>query len=94
MRLFWRKARSAGENESFVRIIQLAGEDPGVRTLILRILSLDATRRTTALNTLIADMRPKGTPEEFISAIGCFLDDGVAEKALSMLGKDSEKDTR
>jgi hypothetical protein len=36
-------------------------------------------------------MRLKGAPGEFISAIATFLDDGVAEKALSLLGKDSDK---
>ena len=92
MRLFSKKARSAGENEAFVRLIQVAGEDPGIRTLILRILSLDAFNRKFALNTLIDDMRLNGAPGEFISAIACFLDDGVAEKALAILSKDSEKD--
>jgi len=93
MRLFWRKRRSAGEDEAFVRIIQVAGEDPGIRTLLLRILSLDAFNRKSALNTLIDDMKLNGTPREFISAFACFLDDGVAEKALAILRKDSKEDT-
>ena len=90
MKLFAKRSRSAGDDEAFVSLIQVAIEDPEIREQILRILSLDAFNRKSALNTFIQEMRFKGAPHEFVSAIACFLDDGVAEKALSILCKDGE----
>ena len=92
MRLFSKRMQSVGDDETFVRLIQVAREDPEIREQILGILSLDPFNRKSALNTFIYEMRLKGAPHEFISAIACFLDDGVAEKALAILSKDSEKD--
>jgi len=91
MKLFTKKTKAAGVDETFVRLIQIATEDQKIREQILHILSLDSFNRKSALNTYIHNMRLKGAPAEFISAIAAFLDDGVAEKALSLLGKDSGK---
>jgi len=91
---FDKKARTAGDDETFVRLLQVASEDPGIREQILRILSLDAFNRKSALNTFIHNMRLKSAPGEFVSAIACFLDDKVAEEALSILRNDSGKGIR
>jgi hypothetical protein len=85
MKLFDNKAKAAGVDETFVRLIQLASEDPKIREQILWILSMDSFNRKSALNTFIHNMKLKGAPGEFVSAIACFLDDEVAEKALSIL---------
>ena len=91
MKQFAKNARTAGVDSTFVRLIQIASEDPEIREQILYILSLDAFNRKSALNTFIHNMRLKGAPSEFVSAIACFLDDGVAEKALSILSNDNGK---
>ena len=91
MKLFGKAKRSPGDDETFVRIIQVAGEDPEIREQILRILSMDAFNRKSALNTFIGEMRLKGAPRDFVSAIACFLDNGVAEKALAILQNAGEK---
>jgi len=83
--------RFAGDDETFVRLIQVAGEDAEIKKQILGFLSLDNFNRKSALNTFIHEMRLKGAPREFVSAIACFLDDGVAERALAILTKDREK---
>jgi hypothetical protein len=94
MKRFTKGTQSAGVDETFVRLIQIATEDQEIREQLLRILSLDSFNRKSALNTYIQNMRLKGAPGEFISAIATFLDDGVAEKALSLLSKDSGKGIR
>ena len=91
MRLFTKKPRSAGDDETFVRLIQIARENPEIREKILGILCMDPFNRKSALNMFIEQMRLKGAPRDFISAVGCFLDDQVAEKALTILSKGSEK---
>jgi hypothetical protein len=85
MKLFIKKPRVTGVDDTFVRLIQIATENKEIREQILAILSLDAFNRKSALNTFIQNMRLKGAPGEFISAIATFLDDAVAEKALSIL---------
>ena len=74
-------------NETFVRLIQVAREDPEIREQLLSILSLDKFNRKSALHSFLEKMRFMKAPEEFLSAIACFLDDQVAEKALELLGK-------
>jgi len=85
MKPFGKKKDSVGENEPFVNLIRVAQEDDKIRSQLLGILSLDKFNRKSALNTLLEDMRLKGAPEEFVSAITCLLDDDVAEKALEIL---------
>ena len=91
MKLPVKKGRTEGVDETFIRLIQLASGDKEIRGQILRILSLDAFNRKSALNTYIQNMRLKGAPSEFVSAIACFLDDRVADKARSILMKDCVK---
>jgi hypothetical protein len=92
LKLFGKNEEEAGVDETFVRLIQLAGEDPKIKEQILWILSLDSFNRKSALNTFIHNMKLKGAPGDFVSAIACFLDDEVAEKALSILSWDAGKD--
>jgi len=88
MKLFWEKTRSAGDDETFIRLIQIARDNPEIREKILGILYMDPFNRKSALNTFIEQMRLKGAPREFVSAVACFLDDQVAESALSILKKE------
>lgn len=84
---------SAGDNETFVLLIQVAREDPEIRDQLLTILSLESLKRRSALCTLLKDLKLKQAPQEFVSAIACFLDDSVAEKALAILKDKDIKDT-
>lgn len=88
MKLFSKPPRSAGDDETFVRLIQIARDDPEIREKILGFLRLDSFNRQSALNTFIQQMKLKGAPREFVSAVACFLDDQVAENALAILSKD------
>ena len=74
-------------NETFVRLIQVAKEDPEIREKLLSILSLDKFNRKSALHSFLEQMRLMQAPEELRSAIASFLDDRVAEKGLELLGK-------
>lgn len=83
--MWWRKARTVGDNETFVGLIRAAEEDAAFRTQLLRLLSADSFNRRSALNTCIEQMRLKGAPGEFISAMACLLDDKVVEQAKAIL---------
>jgi hypothetical protein len=79
--------KRVADNEVFVKLIQVAEEDEAVRRKLAEILSLPPTHRRSVLNFYIDQMRQNGAPEAFISAVACLLDNGVADRALSLLGK-------
>lgn len=81
-----KETRSVGENKTFVNLIRVAQEDPKIRAKLLKILSLDKFHRESLLNTSLEEMRLKGAPKEFVSAISTLLDDAVAQRALEILG--------
>ncbi len=89
MELFKKQPRPAADNETFVRLIQVARENPAIRNRLKTILSLETFHRKSALNTFIEEMRLKGAPQEFVSAIACFLDNVVANKALRILKEEN-----
>ena len=74
-------------NETLVRLIRVAKEDPEIREQLLAILSLDKFNRKSALHSFLEQMSLMQAPEELLSAIASFLDDRVAEKGLELLGK-------
>ena len=73
-------------DETFVRLIQVAKEDPEIKEQLLSILSLDEFHRKSALHSFLEQMRLMQAPEKLRSAIACFLDDRIAEKGLELLG--------
>ena len=86
-KIFPGHSKSVGENQAFIRLMQVARDDREIRDRLVALLSLDPFNRKSALNTYIEQLRLKGAPAEFISALSCFLDDGVARKAMELLGE-------
>jgi len=81
-----KEARSVGEDKAFVNLIRVAQDDPKIRAKLVKILSLDKFHRESLLNTFLEEIRLKGAPKEFVSAIATLLDDAVAQRALEILG--------
>jgi hypothetical protein len=71
--------------ESFVTFMQVAKEDPEIKKAVIGILRQDEFNRVSILNTYIEEMRFKGAPEAFISALACLLDKDVAQRAYDLL---------
>ena len=90
MNLFGKNKPKVGESEPFVTLIRVAQEDFGIRSQLLKILSLDKFNRESALNTLLEEMRLRGAPKEIVSAITCLLDSHVADKATELLRSNLE----
>lgn len=83
---FHRKNKTtAGENEPFVTLIRVAQEDPAIQNQLIFILSQNSFNRASILNSYIEDLHLKQAPRDFISALGCLLDDDIAQKALKIL---------
>ncbi len=73
------------DNESFVRLIQLAWDDEDIRTELVKILKLDSFNRTSLLNTYIDKMRLQGLPEDFINTLGYLRDDDIANQVFQAI---------
>lgn len=72
-------------DETFVRLIQVAQEDPEVHARLKAILSMEPFDRESAIRTFMENSRLAGAPEDFVLALSSLLDRGTADKALDLL---------
>jgi hypothetical protein len=79
------KERTVGDNETFVSLMRVAQEDANISKVIVGILAQSPFNRKSMLNTLIAEMKLKSAPVDFIQAIASLLDDDVADKVARLL---------
>ena len=73
------------ENETFIRLIQAAQDDPEFREKLITILSLDSFNRKSVLHAFIENMHRDNVSDEMITAMEGLLDDDVAELALKVI---------
>jgi hypothetical protein len=73
------------ENEAFITLMRVAGEDDSVREKMVGVLSLEPKSRKSFLSLIIHDMKLAGAPDDFVNAIRCFMNDAAADKALKLL---------
>jgi hypothetical protein len=76
---------SVGDNASFVTMVLAARENAAMNETLKAILALPLSQRKSLINTLIADMKKKAAPADFIEAIAYLLDDEVAQKVRETL---------
>lgn len=80
-----RKARTVGDNDSFVTLMLVAQEDPEVRSTLLSILGQPSSRRKYELHKLIGRMKEQGAEADFVLAMDSLLDDQVADTAYELI---------
>ena len=74
-----------GDNETFVRLIQLVREDSQIGDQLRALLSMDDFNRQSVIRSMVDEMRLNNAPAELISAFACLLDDRIADKAMEIL---------
>lgn len=82
-----RKARNVAEIESFVTMLTIACEDESVHQRLERLLQMPDRRRQAVVRAWVSDLLIAQAPSDFTQAIGCLLDDRVAEKAYEVIFK-------
>jgi len=92
-KIFGFSTESVGDNEAFVKLIQVTKEDSNINKTLISIISMDPFQRKSAIGSLIEDMQLKGAPKKFVAAIANLRDDKVADRALAML-LDESKNTK
>jgi len=78
-----------GDNETFVRLIQLAREDSQIGDQLRALLSMDDFNRQSVIRSMLDEMRLNNAPAELISAFACLLDDRIADKAMEILNAET-----
>lgn len=81
-----KKSRSIADDETFIRLIQVAQKEPEIRNRLKSVLTQNDFNRKSLINTWIEELKLQNAPSDFITALSYFLDDSVAHSALDLLG--------
>lgn len=78
-------AKSVAEHETFITMLRVACEDRTVNAQLERLLALPDVERQNFVHAWVTDMLVAGAPRNFIEAVGCLMNDEVAEKAYEVI---------
>jgi hypothetical protein len=79
--------RSVAEVEGFVRLLMAACNDKKISAALERLLTMPDKKRRNLVHVWVSDLLIEGAPSEFVQAVGCLMDDAVAEKAYEVIFK-------
>ena len=82
---------TAGDNEDFVRLVEIAGQDPEFCRQLTAILSLDEFHRQSLINSWIEQLRLNHAPSQIIDAISCLSSSQIASRLLTFLQSDQAR---
>lgn len=78
-------SRSVADIEGFVGLLKAACEDPQINTTLERLLTMPDVQRQGVVHAWVTDLLIAEAPREFIEAVGCLIDDAVAEQAYAVI---------
>ena len=74
-----------GEVEGFIDMLLAACEDKSMNATLEMLLSQPDVKRKAIVHRLLDHCREREAPKKLVEAIGCLLDDAVAEKAYEVI---------
>ncbi len=77
--------RSVADIEGFVGLLKAACDDPQINATLERLLAMPDTQRQGVIHAWVTDLLIAEAPRDFIEAVGCLIDDAVAEKAYEVI---------
>lgn len=77
--------RSVADIEGFVGLLKAACDDPQINATLERLLAMPDAQRRGVIHAWITDLLIAEAPRDFIEAVGCLMDDAVAEKAYEVI---------
>jgi len=78
-------SRSVAEIEGFVDLLKAACADDKINATLQRLLALPDAQRQGVVHAWVTDLLIAEAPRDFIEAVGCLMDDAVAEKAWEVI---------
>ena len=85
--MFGKKAPGINVDEAVATLLQMAGQDAGVQSLLTGLLSQTAIRQQAMTKALIAEWKQKGERPELVTALGSLLNIDVAKRVRDALLK-------
>ena len=79
--------RSVAEVEGFVSLLMAACNDSKVNATLERLLSMPDDKRRNLVHVWVSDLLIEGAPRDFIQAVGCLMDDAIAQRAYEVIYK-------
>ncbi len=80
-----KKNNPIADNESFIRLVQVARDDAEIKNVLLDILKAGSFNRISLLNTYIDKMTLQKAPQDFINALGYLREDDIAKQVLDII---------
>ncbi len=77
--------RSVADIEGFVGLLKAACEDPKINATLEQLLAMPDTQRQGVIHAWVTDLLIAEAPRDFIEAIGCLMDDAIAEKTYGVI---------
>lgn len=77
--------RSIADIEGFVGLLKAACDDPQINAALERLLAMPDAQRQGVIHAWVTDLLIAEAPRDFIEAVGCLMDDAVAEKAYEVI---------
>jgi hypothetical protein len=77
--------RSVADIEGFVGLLKAACDDQQINATLERLLAMPDAQRQGVVHAWVSDLLIAEAPREFIEAVGCLMDDAVAEKAYAVI---------
>ncbi len=78
-------SRSVADIEGFVGLLRAACDDPQINTTLERLLAMPDAQRQGIVHSWVSDLIIAEAPRELIEAVGCLIDDAVAEQAYAVI---------
>jgi hypothetical protein len=78
-------ARSVADIEGFVGLLKAACDDSQINTTLQRLLVMPDAQRQGIVHTWVSDLLIAEAPRDFIEAVGCLMDDAIAERAYEAI---------
>lgn len=77
--------RSVADIEAFVGLLKAACSDDRINATLRRLLEMPDERRQGVVHAWVTDLLIEGAPREFTQAVGCLIDDAIAERAYETI---------
>ncbi len=77
--------RSVADIEGFVGLLKAACNDPQINATLERLLTMSDAQRQGVTHAWVTDLLIAEAPRDFIAAVGCLMDDAVAEQAYAVI---------
>lgn len=77
--------RSVADIEAFVDLLKAACSDDRINATLRRLLEMPDEKRRGVVHAWVTDLLIESAPREFTQAVGCLIDDAIAERAYEAI---------